>query len=68
MNIKTITVHIECSNGNSWTTGFNGSFEDAERYFLGREFVSEDANGKEFINMPISIEECLSTTTTTTSK
>ena len=37
-----ITIKVTLSNGNNWTTGFNGSFADAEHYYLGTFFETSD--------------------------
>jgi len=37
-----ITIKVTLTNGNNWTTGFNGSFADAEHYYLGTFFETSD--------------------------
>jgi hypothetical protein len=42
-----ITLEITCNTGRNWTTGFNGSYEDAKNYFLNKTFTDEDDDGRE---------------------
>jgi len=37
-----ITIKVTLSNGNNWTTRFNGSFKDAEHYYVGTFFETSD--------------------------
>jgi len=37
-----ITIKVTLSNGNNWTTRFNGSFKDAEGYYIGTYFETSD--------------------------
>jgi hypothetical protein len=37
-----ITIKVTLSNGNRWTTGFNGTLQDAETYYVGRYFETAD--------------------------
>ena len=51
-----ITVKVTCNTGKTWTTGFNGSMQDAERYFLGAVFVDESEDGRETRNTCTKVE------------
>lgn len=51
-----IDVRVICFNGNSWTTGFNGTFEEAQAYFQGKSFTREDAAGREVVEEVHSVE------------
>jgi hypothetical protein len=42
-----ITIKVTLSNGNNWTTNFNGSFDDAKHYYLDTIFESSDE--KEYV-------------------
>jgi hypothetical protein len=37
-----ITIKVTLSNGNNWTTRFNGSFDDAKGYYIGTFFETSD--------------------------
>ena len=37
-----ITIKVTLSNGNNWTTRFNGTFKDAEHYYVGTFFETSD--------------------------
>lgn len=45
-----ISVHVTCNTGKNWSTQFNGTFSDAENYFLNKVFTDEDDDGKETHN------------------
>ncbi len=50
-----VTVKITCNTGNSWTTGFNGSYEEAKAYFIGQTFTRELHDGTEIADRCIAI-------------
>lgn len=51
-----ISVRVTCTNGNKWTTRFNGTFAEACDYFLGKVFTREDACGTETHDLPNWVE------------
>lgn len=51
-----INVKVTCNTGKTWITGFNGTPEDATRYFLGNVFVDELEDGREIYNRVVSVE------------
>jgi len=51
-----LTIKITCNTGNTWSTGFNGTFAEAEGYFLGATFTRELHDGTEIADRCISIE------------
>lgn len=38
---KRIDVKVTTKSGNHWTTGFNGTLEEAKKYFVGHKFEGE---------------------------
>jgi hypothetical protein len=38
----TIKIKVMLTNGNNWTTGFNGTLEEAKHYYLGTFFETSD--------------------------
>ncbi len=55
---KQIEVQIITSKGNSWSTGFNGSYLEAFTYFYGKRVTSENVEtGKETVETIISIQD-----------
>lgn len=49
-----ITIHVTLDNGNFFTTGFNGSFEQAEKYYLGQSFEQSDETIAKVVKIEIA--------------
>jgi hypothetical protein len=58
MTTTRTAVRVTCDNGNTWTTGFNGTLAEAKAYFVGKVFTEEDEHGRrEIMNRVISCEQ-----------
>lgn len=42
-----IDVKVTLADGNSWVTGFNGTLDEAKKYFLGQKFYSRSKSARE---------------------
>ena len=52
---RMITIKVTLSNGNNWTTGFNGTLKDAEGYYLGTFFeTSDDLHDHECVRVELA--------------
>lgn len=51
---KRITVKVTTKDGDHWHTGFNGSHDEAKRYFMGRRFETMGHDGKEKMREPVT--------------
>lgn len=54
-----VTVKAIFENGDSLTSGFNGTLEDANRYYLGKRFnlTMDFDNGPEIVVRCVRVEE-----------
>lgn len=43
-----INVKVECNSGDSWVTGFKGTLQEAEEYFIGQTFTKHFDDEREF--------------------
>lgn len=49
-----IAIYVFLDNGNFFTTGFNGSFEQAEKYYLGQSFEQSDETMAKVVKIEIA--------------
>lgn len=54
-----IDVKVTTGCGNSWVTGFNGTYDEAKAYFMGVRFEIMK-NGREHVQKPVVSVEQLS--------
>lgn len=55
-----INFKVTLSDGDFWMTGFNGTFEEAQKYYMGYRFEALNPyTGLEYMRAPVSKVELI---------